>query len=1108
MKLLNRGTRLYYLLLFNAIFWYIPLFAQSSFDRQLNYSINDGLSSNKITALLQDSKGFIWIGTEDGLCRFDGTRFVTYRHKPNDSLSISDNYIQTILESKDGNLWIGTRNGGLNRWNRSENDFTVYLANQKVLNRLPENDICGLLESADGILWIKSRHFLVRFNVESNQMESFGHYANVFKYDNRAQYPIKLGKNQKIWVGTKDGLNQFDIATKTFTRIGQEVGGISPFQESIWDLVAIDDHSTCVSTAAGLKILDETTGSLTDFQPIGEDGCSVRNVDRVMKMSKNQIVSGNFGRLITIDRTGNRLNTLVQLSYRGQMINDQITVLMEDASGIIWAGTKHWGLYKLDSRPTRFQSITTNSFPGLHDGVSNVLSLYLDKVNQLWIGKAGKGLLIYDRTNTQITPVVLNQQLFDVDEDMVYSIFCDSRSTIWIGTNHGIYNFNDESGKIEEFDYAKNTEIANLLRNNDVKVIQEDKNHHIWFGTRFGLYKYDGTQIKSFFSEAGKAATLCDDDINCLAFDESGVMWVGTNMGLNSINVDTDKIVRVDDFMAPLKNSENTSILTLLTDGIGNLWIGSRIGLVQYNVNTKSGKRFSMAQGLSSDIIKAVTIDNLDRIWVSTTKGISCIINGVVLNFGVDEGLAGLIFNQNAVCRSVNGELFFGGYEGVSFLSPGILKTNTTVPKVAITDVKIFDKGQLISQNLGERNELLVKYLKSGTIRIEFAALEYSQPHNNKYKVFLEGFDDDWSTVMSDNYVTYSNLPPGDYVFKVVGSNNDLLWNPQPVEMAITIDPPLWRSNYAVVFYLLALFFIIQGIVNYRVRYYRKAYQSLREKAFDKKKIEAQKEALSRINKSLTDSINYAKRIQEAMLLSEELVKRLINDSFIYYRPKDIVSGDFYYFYPNNNKLFVAAVDCTGHGVPGAFMSIIGYDLMRNVIEVQGVECPAVILNSMNRQLLDTFKKDVNPTAIRNLDVNDGMDMSLCVIDFEKRVVEFAGANNSLYLIRDNEIETYEGNRFAVGLTESYGKFTKQEISLRDNDVLYLFSDGYVDQFGGPEGKKYKYRRFRHMLLNIHKLPFEDQKAILHQKMEEWMGETYEQVDDMLLIGLKPLDTE
>jgi len=1108
MKLLNRGSKIFFLLLFNVILGCLPLLGQSSFDRQLNYTINDGLSSNKITALLQDSRGFIWIGTEDGLCRFDGSRFVNFRHNPSDSLSISDNYIQTILETKDGNLWIGTRNGGLSCWKRANNSFVSYQSKRDDNQGLPENDICGLLESPDATLWIKSRRFLIHFNMESKQMESFGHFANVFKYDNRAQYPIKWGKNQTIWVGTKDGLNRFDIATKTFTRIGHDMGGIAPFQESIWDLVSLDDQTTCVSTASGLKILDEAAGSITDFKPLGEDGCSMTYVDRLMKTSKGQIISGNSGRLVTIDRKENRLSTLVQLNNRGQAIDDQITVLMEDASGIIWAGTRHWGLYKLDSRPTRFQSLTTNSFPGLESGISNVQSLYLDKVNQLWIGKAGKGLLIYDRVNNQITPVVLNQQLFDVEDDMVYSIFCDSRSNIWIGTNHGIYNFNDEVGKIEEFNYANNVEFANLLRNNDVKVIQEDKNHHIWFGTRFGLYKYDGTQIKSFFAEPGKESTLCDDDINCLAFDEAGNLWVGTNMGLNSVNVDNDKIVKVNDFMKPLKNAENTNVLTLMSDGVGNLWIGTRMGLVQYNFNTKAGKLFNTAQGLSSDIIKSVTIDNLDRIWVSTTKGISCIINNVVLNFGVDEGLAGLIFNQNAVCRSNNGELFFGGYEGVSYLSPGILKTNSTVPKVAITDVKIFDKGQLISQSLGERNSLALKYLKSGTIRIEFAALEYSQPLNNKYKVFLEGFDDDWSAVMSDNFVTYSNLPPGDYVFKVVGSNNDLLWNPQPVEMAITIDPPLWRSNYAVVFYLIALFFIIQGIVNYRVRYYRKAYQSLREKAFDKKKIEAQKEALSKINKSLTDSINYAKRIQEAMLLSEELVKRLINDSFIYYRPKDIVSGDFYYFYPNNNKLFVAAVDCTGHGVPGAFMSIIGYDLMRNVIEVQGVECPATILNSMNRQLLDTFKKDVNPTAIRNLDVNDGMDMSLCVIDFEKRVVEFAGANNSLYLIRDNEIETYEGNRFAVGLTESYGKFTKQEISLRENDILYLFSDGYVDQFGGPEGKKYKYRRFRHMLLNIHKLPFEDQKAILHQKMEEWMGETYEQVDDMLLIGLKPLEAE
>jgi ligand-binding sensor domain-containing protein/serine phosphatase RsbU (regulator of sigma subunit) len=1073
-----------------------------SFNRQKNYTIADGLVGNRITALLQDSKGFLWIGTEDGLNRYDGARMVEYRHRPSDSLSLSDNLIQVLFESKDGNLWIGTRNGGLSKWERSTNHFMQYHADAGNKNSLPENDICGLLADKNGVLWIKSRNYLIRFNSQNNTFESYGHYANVFKHDDRYNYPIQMGDNGIIWVGTKDGLNKFDTKTKTFTRIGEKHSPINAFQEPIWDILPYSDVFLLVSTSQGLMKLDLRVETLTK--------CNVKDdniiVDKLLKTKAASVIGGGNGCLTFLDTISGETIKSEMLQVNNQKVEDQITTLLEDKSGIIWIGTKHSGLFKVDFRLARFQKITSKTLPTLP--FNNISSLYLDSLDQLWIGTIGKGLYVLDRQDNKVSSIPLNSSLFKKGDDVVFSIFKDRTGTFWIGTNHGIYQFNEESGRISEFDYCNNTEFANLLRNNEIRSFIQDRKGYIWIGTRFGLYKYNGSQLESFFSEKGKSNSLCNDEVNSLALDNDGNLWIGTSQGVNVIDRKTGvmKSITNQKGQSPVLSNEN--VLTLAADIDGNMWIGTRLGLTQYHIQNQKSNFFYIKDGLKSDVINGITFDNMGRIWVSTNKGISCFNHGIILNFDEEDGLAGTIFNQCAVYKSKSGELFFGGYEGINYLSPGILENNINIPNIAITEIKLYDQGRMVNSYLGEQTELRIKYLKNSTLRIEFAALEYTQPFQNKYKVMLEGFDKDWSPVTSDNFVVYSNLPPGQYILKILGSNNDLVWSTQAAQMGFTIDPPLWRSVYAVLFYLLALFFIIQGIVNYRVRYYRKAYNSLRDKAFDKKKIEAQKEALSKINKSLTDSINYAKRIQEGMLLSEELVKRFINDSFVYYRPKDIVSGDFYYFYSNNNKLIVAAVDCTGHGVPGAFMSIIGYDLMRNVIEIQGIECPAVILNTMNRQLLDTFKKEVNPSNNRNTDVNDGMDIALCVIDFDRKVVEFAGANNSMYLVHENEIETYEGNRFALGLTESFGKFTKQEISLHENDIIYLFSDGYADQFGGPEGKKLKYRRFRHLLLNIHKLPFEDQKAILHQKMEEWMGETYEQVDDMLLIGLKPLEAE
>jgi serine phosphatase RsbU (regulator of sigma subunit) len=263
--------------------------------------------------------------------------------------------------------------------------------------------------------------------------------------------------------------------------------------------------------------------------------------------------------------------------------------------------------------------------------------------------------------------------------------------------------------------------------------------------------------------------------------------------------------------------------------------------------------------------------------------------------------------------------------------------------------------------------------------------------------------------------------------------------------------------------------------------------------------IAKQKEELAVKNKNITDSINYAKRIQEAMLPSEFLFRKLVPQSFLFYKPKDIVSGDFYWISERENKIFIAAVDCTGHGVPGAFMSIIGFDLLRNITRDQGVEQPSQILNLLNMGISDTFSRHSADTAVK-----DGMDVSLVVIDRNQRNIEFSGAMNPIYIARENRIIEVKGNRFSIGRIEGSEdlKFDNHVIAYKPGDMIYIFSDGYADQFGGPLGKKFKFRRFKHLLLTIHGLPLSKQKAFLEENFDSWKGQL-EQVDDIMVIGIR-----
>jgi serine phosphatase RsbU (regulator of sigma subunit) len=363
----------------------------------------------------------------------------------------------------------------------------------------------------------------------------------------------------------------------------------------------------------------------------------------------------------------------------------------------------------------------------------------------------------------------------------------------------------------------------------------------------------------------------------------------------------------------------------------------------------------------------------------------------------------------------------------------------------------------------------------------------------------MEGLNNTWISLGSRNFQDFGTLAPGEYTLKIKGSNNDLIWNNNEISIKITVLPPYWKTPWAYGLYILIVLSVIYIYVRNRTGKLQQANDALRTKQLAALEIAKQREELAAKNKNITDSINYAKRIQEAMLPSEYLFRKLLPESFIFYNPKDIVSGDFYWVTEKESKIFIAAVDCTGHGVPGAFMSIIGFDLLRNITKEQGVENPSQILNLLNLGISETFSKHATEGAVK-----DGMDVSLLVIDRNNKLLEYAGAFNPLYIARENKIIEVKGNRFAVGKVEGNedNKFDNHVIPYRDNDMVYIFSDGYADQFGGPLGKKFKFRRFRHLLLTINSLPLIKQKSFLEENFDSWKGQL-EQVDDILVIGIR-----
>lgn len=344
-------------------------------------------------------------------------------------------------------------------------------------------------------------------------------------------------------------------------------------------------------------------------------------------------------------------------------------------------------------------------------------------------------------------------------------------------------------------------------------------------------------------------------------------------------------------------------------------------------------------------------------------------------------------------------------------------------------------------------------------------------------------------------------MGPEEFKSTLTDSETGNMLNPGEDDSEVVIRIPFWRTVSASYLYTLIIILLVVALFQYRTKSLRRSNRILRERDIAAREVGRQKDLLSRRNKNIEDSLKYANRIQSAMLTTEKNFKQILPESFILHKPKDIVSGDFYWISEIKGKVFVAAIDCTGHGVPGAFMSLIGFELFRKIIMTQGIEKPGDILNALNDNFQEIFGNG------DDISLRDGMDLAFCVIEKKEMVLEFAGAFNPLYLIRDHKLIEVKGDRYSIGADPGPGEpnvkmFNTQVLKLHKEDMIYLFSDGFADQFGGPEGKKYKYRRFRHLLLTIHNFSLEKQKQFLEDGIEEWRGHI-EQVDDILVIGIK-----
>ena len=735
-----------------------------------------------------------------------------------------------------------------------------------------------------------------------------------------------------------------------------------------------------------------------------------------------------------------------------------------------------------------------------------------------------------------------------IPENHVRVIFQDSKNRYWVGTaNSGLCIIDPLTMKVKKL-FVNDPNDASSLPANSIWRIIEDKNNTIWIATYGGgICKIDDKQQNYKFityqHRKNDTTSLSNNFCTTVFCDSKNRIWVGSIDGLNLLNADNQTFTVFRNNIEDTTSLSNNRIYSILEDHNGNVWIGTKGGLNKYLGNGKFQQFTVDNYDLPNNVIMGILEDSQNNLWLTTNRGL-CKFNPATFEtrtYDVKDGLQSNEFLVGTFYKTSDGMFIVGGINGFNAFYPEKIKPNPNIPSVVITDFMISNKSVRTDTNIAEKKYLFLNH-KQNDLTFKFVAIDYILPEKNQYAYMLEGYDTEWIYCKYQRYAKYTNLPPGKYIFHVKGSNNDLVWNENGTQIDIYIKPALWQTlgfKIGVIFFVL---FSILFAAWLRMRILKKQKRILEEEvARQTKEIREQKEEIEQQNavlqqqkeeietqrdeieeqrkiaveqrdiiakhkKDIEDSIIYAKNIQTAALPTNKFLQILFDDFFILFRPRDIVSGDFYWASQKDGKLIAVAADCTGHGVPGAFMSMLGISFLNKIVNEKGIVEADKILNRMRNNVIHALNQTVDGVS------KDGMDLALCVIDNDKQIIEFAGANNPLYFIRNEELTEYKAQKMPIAIYDDMKPFKKIIIEYQKGDVIYLFSDGFADQFGGPKGKKFKYANLKKLLLKIVNLPMKEQKEHLNETIERWMaypdkyspkGENHSQIDDIIIFGIR-----
>jgi ligand-binding sensor domain-containing protein/signal transduction histidine kinase len=804
--------------------------------RFTHITTNDGLSQGYVVAILQDRRGFIWFATRDGLNRYDGNTFFVYKNNPNDSGSLSSNFLQDLMQDNHGYLWIAT-NTGVNKFDPETERCTRYLHDSGNPNSLGGASVKSIAQDSRGYLW---------FGTEDSGLDKLDPTTGTFTHyrkDSDGHFVGRIsqvieGRHREIWFVGERGLFHLNSQTGQITRPLSGRNGLSA--ESVYEDEAGNLWMLADSPIVGLVKYDRRAERLTRY-PLGPRVVSVMaSTENGGSANGTLVADGQNGLWVPSSQGLYYFDWRTErFSYQfhhdesdpDSLDSDAVMSVYRDRGGVLWVGTEHAGLNILDFRQEQFGRYVHRPADPNSVSPGRVKAIYQDPNGVLWAGFFPRALDRLDRKTGKITHFVPNPG----DENTlgegtnVDAIYKDSAGYLWVGGGGcGLVRFDERTGRFKH--YRHNPDDSNSLISDNVYTIFGDRQGHVWVGQDDGISRFDpATGEFANYQPLKDNPSILANTVWVIYQDRSGTLWSGTWGGeLSRFDEKAKAFLNYTPDPRDPHKLHGGGINTIHQDRNGTLWVGAMDGLYRYNRQSGAFARYTENQGLPSSTIRCILEDGLGRLWLSTQKGISRFdpSTEVFRNYDVYDGLQSNEFSTGCY-QAKNGEMFFGGTNGLNAFFPENIRDNPYVPPVAITGFRIFNKSvpigpkSILKKAIPYVNSLTLPY-RDNVFSFEFAALSYANSHKNLYRYKLDHFDPGWNDVGSkQRLATYTNLDPGKYVFRVQGSNSDSVWNEEGASLTIVVTPPWWGTNWFRVLCTLLAVAFMWAIYQLRVRQLR-----------------------------------------------------------------------------------------------------------------------------------------------------------------------------------------------------------------------------------------------------------------------------------------------